>query len=81
MTLTPDDIVWTKYFDEEKNYLPSANQQIYYGYPAWNGHTFIFNLSGLPDAADGHTYDIAAAAGFVAATPQKMTVKTRIQIL
>ena len=81
MMLTPDEIVWTKYFDDEKDYLPSLEQKIFkYGYPAWNGHTFIFDLSELPDAADGHTYDIAAAAGFVAATPQKMTVKTRIQI-
>ena len=80
MSLTPDDIVWTKYFDDEKDYLPSARQKIYYGYPAWNGHTFIFDLSGIPDAADGHTYDIAAAGGFVASTPQKMTVTTRLQI-
>lgn len=82
MMLTPDEIVWTKYFDDEKDYLPSVQQKIYkYGYPAWNGHTFIFDLSELPDAADGHKYYIAAAAGFVASTPQKMTVKTRIQIL
>lgn len=82
MELDPDYLVWTKYFDDEKDYLPSVEQKIYkYGYPEWNGHTFIFDLSGLPDAADGYAYTIGAAAGFVASTPQKMTVKTRIQLL
>lgn len=81
MDLIPDNIVWTKYFEDEKDYLPSLEQKIFkYGYPAWNGHTFIFDLSEMPDTADGYAYDIQVDAGFVASTPQKMTVKTRIQL-
>lgn len=72
------DLIWTKDMPAEKQYIAGKAES--WGYPDWNGHTFAFDLAGIPDAREGAGYSILAAAQFATDAVRKMTVTTRIQI-